>query len=78
MAGVRTTIETAGAQYLNLPAYSPDLNPIENFFSKLKARLRGMAARTIEQLWEAIAEILNSTEPEECRNHILGCKYVNI
>lgn len=78
VAGVRTTIETAGAQYLNLPAYSPDLNPIENFFSKLKARLRGMAARTIEQLWEAIAEILNSTEPDECRNYILGCKYVTI
>jgi transposase len=77
VAGVRAAIEAAGAQYLNLPAYSPDLNPIENFFSKLKARLRGLAARTVEALWAAIAEILDTIEPDECRNYIIGCNYVN-
>lgn len=76
VAGVRTAIEAAGAHYLNLPAYSPDLNPIENFFSKLKARLRAMATRTIEDLWNAIASIIDSVRGQECLNYILGCNYV--
>jgi transposase len=76
VAGVRTAIEATGAQYLNLPAYSPDLNPIENFFSKLKAGLRAMAPRTIEDLWNAIASIIDSVGSQECLNYILGCNYV--
>ena len=76
VAGVRTAIEATGAQYLNLPAYSPDLNPIENFFSKLKAGLRAMAPRTIEDLWNAIASIIDPVGSQECLNYILGCNYV--
>lgn len=57
---VRMMIEAAGAQLLYLPPYSPDFNPIENAFAKLKARLRKVAARTIPTLWDAIASLLDA------------------
>ena len=56
--GVRPAIEAAGAKLVYLPPYSPDFNPIEMVFAKLKARLRKAAARTIPQLWLAIADSL--------------------
>ncbi len=68
VAGVREAIEAAGATLLYLPPYSPDFNPIEMAFSKLKALLRKAAARTIEDLWAAVADILNAFTPEECLN----------
>ena len=55
VAGVRATVEARGARLLLLPPYSPDLNPIEQLFAKLKALLRKAAARTVEALWTAVA-----------------------
>jgi transposase len=57
-AGIREAIEAAGCRVLYLPPYSPDLNPIENAFSKIKSRLRTLAARTVEALGHAIADAL--------------------
>jgi transposase len=73
--GVREAIEAAGAYLIYLPPYSPDLNPIEKAFSKLKAILRKAAARTLEELWAAIASALDVFSPEECRNYFASCGY---
>ena len=67
---VRDSIMEQGAYLLFLPPYSPDLNPIENFFSKLKALLRAAKERTIDDLWSRIGVILEQTSPQECRNFI--------
>lgn len=66
---VRQAIEATGATLVFLPPYSPDFNPIENAFSKLKALLRKAAERTVEGLWKAIGTILDAFTPEECRNY---------
>ena len=55
--------------------YSPDLTPIEQFFAKLKALLRKTAARTKEELWEAIGRHLDEFTPEECQNYLAHCGY---
>jgi transposase len=68
-------IRERGAWLLFLPAYSPDLNPIEMAFSKLKAHLRARAARTIDELWQAIGDICNLFEPDECRNYFNAAGY---
>ena len=60
---VRGLIEAAGAELLHLPPYSPDLNPIENAFAKLKALLRKAAERTIGGLWNAIGKLLDASNP---------------
>ena len=73
--GVREAIEGAGARLFYLPPYSPDLNPIENAFSKLKAILRKAAARTIEDLWAAIAAALDTFTPSQCSNFFAACGY---
>jgi transposase len=73
--GVREAIEGAGATLLFLPPYSPDFNPIELAFAKLKALLRGVAARTIPALWGAIAEVLDCFTPTECRNYFIATGY---
>ena len=73
--GVRKAIKAVGAHLLYLPPYSPDLNPIEQAFAKLKALLRKAAARTVEDLWTAIAEALDQFQPEECWNYILNSGY---
>jgi transposase len=65
----RLAIVAAGAQLLFLPPYSPDFNPIENAFAKLKARLRKAAARTVDQLWQVIAAAIDTFTPQECRNY---------
>lgn len=71
----RSCIESIGATLLFLPPYSPDLNPIEQAFSKLKAHLRKAAERTIHGLWNAIGRILDLYSPQECANYFAACGY---
>ena len=73
--GVRQAIEAVGARLLYLPPYSPDFNPIEMVFAKLKALLRAAAARTIPDLWQAIADALKRFTPDECRNYLMAAGY---
>ena len=73
--GVRHRIEAAGAEILFLPPYSPDLNPIEMAFAKLKALLRKAAERTVNGLWDAIARILKTFQPQECENYFAAAGY---
>lgn len=75
VAGVREAIEAVGARVLYLPRYSPDLNPIEQLFAKLKALIRKAAARTVDALWAALADILRAIEPDECRNYLAHAGY---
>lgn len=75
VAGVRKAIEGAGCRLLFLPPYSPDLNPIENAFSKLKRLLRSAAERTVDRLWGAIGNLLDRFTGEECRNYFRHCGY---
>src|SRR3712207_4053902 len=75
VAGVREAIQAAGASLMYLPSYSPDLNPIEQFFAKLKALLRKAAARTREALWATIATVLDTITPAECRNYLTNSGY---
>jgi transposase len=72
---VRELIETAGASLRYLPPYSPDFNPIENAFAKLKALLRKAAERTLEGLWTAIGRLLHSFTPGECANYFAAAGY---
>lgn len=72
---VRKAIRDAGAHLIFLPPYSPDLNPIEMAFSKLKARLRATAARTIDDLWKAIGSICKLFSAEECSNYFTAAGY---
>ncbi|MDR6147959.1 transposase [Sphingomonas sp. SORGH_AS870] len=71
----RDTIEAAGARLLFLPPYSPDFNPIEQAFSKLKSHLRKAAERTIHGLWDAIGCILDLYSPQECANYFANAGY---
>jgi transposase len=73
--GVREAIAAAGASLLYLPPYSPDLNPIEQLFAKLKALLRKAAARTRDALWQAIGRLLKTVPPAECANYLSHCGY---
>lgn len=73
--GVRRAIEAAGAKLLYLPPYSPDFNPIEMAFSKLKAILRKAAARSIDDLWKVIAEALDRFSQQDCRNYFTAAGY---
>lgn len=75
VAGVRKAIEGAGCELLYLPPYSPDLNPIENAFSKLKRLLRTAAERTMDKLWRTIGKLLDRFQPDECRNYFRHCGY---
>ena len=72
---VRELIEAAGASLLYLPPYSPDFNPIENAFAKLKALLRKAAKRTVEGLWVSIGALLTAFKPAECRNYFAAAGY---
>jgi len=74
-AGVREAIEAAEAHLIYLPPYSPDLNPIEQVFSKFKWLLRSAAERTVEQLWETCGRILDQFSESECRNYFHHCGY---
>lgn len=75
VAGVREAVEAAGATLLYLPPYSPDLNPIELAFSKLKRLLRAAAERTVDGLWDALGALLDRFPPDECARYIAHCGY---
>lgn len=76
VAGVREAIEEAGAQIRYLPPYSPDLNPIEKLFAKLKALLRRTGARTIDALWQRMGELSDGFSAQECANYFRSSGYV--
>ena len=73
--GIRAAIDAAGARLIYLPPYSPDFNPIENAFSKLKAHLRKAAERTVEGLWTAIGATLPAFTSQECANFFAAAGY---
>lgn len=74
-AAVQAAIETAGATLLFLPPYSPDFNPIEMAFSKLKAHLRRAAERTRDALWDRIGSLIDLFTPTECANFFTAAGY---
>ena len=76
--GVRQAIAAVGASILYLPPYSPDLNPIEQLFAKLKALLRKAAARTKDELWSTIGRLLDTCPPTQCINYLRHCGYGSI
>ncbi len=83
--GVREIIEATGARTLYLPPpdqvrgrlYSPDLNPIEQMFAKLKAMLRKAAERSVEGIFKAIGNIIDTIDPDECRNYLRNSGYAS-
>jgi len=75
VGGVREAIEARGAMLLYLPPYSPDLNPIEQFFSKLKSALRKAAARSLRSLWATIGSCLVDFSPRECTAYLNHAGY---
>ena len=74
-AAVRNAVEATGAELRFLPPYSPDFNPIENAFSKLKALLRKAAARTVDQLCKAIASAIDALTPRDCVGYFTAAGY---
>jgi transposase len=74
-ASVRERIEAAGATLRFLPPYSPDFNPIEKAFSKLKAMLRKAEERTVRSLWDLIGKLVGIFQPTECVNYFSSCGY---
>ncbi len=78
VAGVRQTLAAAGASLLYLPPYSPDLNPIEQLFAKLKALLGKAAARSGDELWSTIGRLLATVPPDECARYLHHCEYASI
>jgi len=77
VAGIAQAIAAAGASILYLPAYSPDLNPIEQMFAKLKTLLRKLAARSVEATWRRIGELLTQFTPDECVNYLTHAGYAS-
>jgi transposase len=75
VAGVKELIESAGAEVLYLPPYSPDFNPIENVFSKLKTMLRKLKSRTMEDLWNNLGKLCDIFSPIECYNYFKHAGY---
>ncbi len=75
---VRQAIRDAGARLFFLPPYSPDLNPIEQVFAKLKRLLRKAEERTVEATWRRIGELLDHFQPDECANYIRNAGYASI
>lgn len=73
----RHLIEAKGASLIFLPPYSPDLNPIEMAFAKLKQLLRKAAERTVEALWDRVGQILDAFTPQECANYIRHAGYAS-
>lgn len=77
VAGVAKAIEGVGARVLYLPPYSPDLNPIEQVFAKLKALLRKAKERTMDGLWERIGKLLDEFSATECANYLANSGYAS-
>ncbi len=75
LAGVRKAIERVGARVVYLPPYSPDFNPIEMVFSKLKDLVRRVAPRTVEALWNLLGSLLDAFPADECRRYLRHCGY---
>jgi transposase len=75
-AGVAEAVEACGASLLYLPPYSPDLNPIENLWSKVKRHLRQAAARSLDARGETVAAAFDAITPEDCRGFLAGCGYL--
>jgi transposase len=71
----KAILKQRGAWFLFLPSYSPDLNPIEMAFAKLKAHLRRIGARTIDDLWRAVGSICDLYSPDECQNYFNAAGY---
>lgn len=76
--GVAQTIAARGASIIYLPPYSPDLNPIEKLFAKLKALLRKAAKRSVDALWDHFSILLDAFSPAACANYFLSSGYVRI
>jgi len=74
---VRRAIRAAGARLFFLPPYSPDLNPIEQVFAKLKTMLRKAAERTVEATWKRIGQLLDRFSPQECANYLANSGYAS-
>lgn len=74
-ASAQEAIETAGATLRFLPPYSPDFNPIEKAFSRLKAMLRKEGERTVSGLWDLIGKLVDIFQPDECANYFSSCGY---
>jgi transposase len=74
---IRRAIRAAGAKLFFLPPYSPDLNPIEQVFAKLKTLLRKAAERTVEATWRRIGQLLNAFSPAECANYLKNAGYAS-
>ncbi len=74
---VRRAIRAAGAKLFFLPAYSPDLNPIEQMFAKLKTLLRKADTASVEQAWRSIGKLLDEFSPAECSNYLTNCGYAS-
>ena len=74
---VRRAIRAAGAKLFFLPPYSPDLNPIEQVFAKLKTLLRKAAERTVEATWKRIGTLLTAFSPKECANYFVNAGYAS-
>jgi len=74
-ARTRELIEAAGAELVFLPPYSPDLNPIEMVFSKIKHRLRSLACRTVEKLWSSMRSVLDEVTASDATNCFRHCGY---
>ena len=75
VAGVRAAIEAVDAELWYLPPYSPDLNPIEQVFAKLKWMIRGAGERSVEGLWKRCGQLLDRFRETECRNYFRHCGY---
>lgn len=74
---IRRAIRTAGAKLLFLPVYSPDLNPIEQVFAKLKTLLRKLDTRSVEATWRGIGQLLDAFTPDECANYFRNAGYTS-
>ena len=75
---MRAAIRRAGARLVFLPPYSPDLNPIEQAFAKLKALLRKAQERTVERVWRRIGSLLMAFPPHECANYFRNAGYASV
>jgi len=74
---VRRAVRAAGAKLFFLPPYSPDLNPIEQLFAKLKALLRKAAERSVDATWKRIGQLLDAFSPQECANYLRNAGYAS-
>jgi len=75
VAGVKEAIESVGAKVLYLPPYSPDFNPMEMVFSKMKTLVRKAKLRKKEDLWKKLGELCDTFLPEECQNYFKHAGY---